>query len=145
MCVDDVLAAEAQRYERRVRRERLFAVALLGALVIGGSVFYWHINGFPADHGLSALTDGYDTETWHCVVEVFEARPLPGTLFGRFVVEPVHRTDEQGSSNSERFTGFRVRVAFGSEIFQIGDGHLIYHRYGGFATYADLRDCRYDP
>ena len=145
VCVDDVLAAEVRRYERKVRREQLGAIAVVAALLTSGWVFYWHINGFPADHGLSALTDGYDAETGRCVVEVFEDLPLPGTLFGRFVVEPIYRTVEEDLSDRERFTGFRVRVAFGSEFFQIGDGYLFYYRFGEFATYADIRDCRYGP
>ncbi len=100
--------------------------------------FYRFLNGYPSDHGLAALGaegDGYTPETWVCIVDIFENhRPLPGTLFGQFVVEPVYR-------DSGQFDGFAVEAAFASQGFRIGDGQIYSYHYNEFYDWASLSDC----
>ena len=112
---------------------------MLGAaamLLAGGSLSYRAINGYPGDHGFEQLSAvvGYPPETWPCVIDSVEQNPIPGTVLGQFVVEPVY-------DDVNTMKGFKVDAAFGSQIFQIGDGNLIYYSAGEFRTYARLAEC----
>jgi hypothetical protein len=125
-----------------MNRSRLaVAVALTALVVAAGLVIYRSINGYPGDHGLAQLSaehDSYSPETWQCVIEIFQNKPISGTILGQFVVEPVYSEDAV-------FAGIKVDAAFGSQEFQIGDTNLIYYAFGEFRTYATLRDCSKPP
>lgn len=136
----DALAAEAARFDRRSRRFWLIVLVVVAILGAGALLGYRRLNGYPADHGLEKLTatNAYSPETWECLIEIFERKPIPGTLLGRFEIEPIYSTVY---GERPHFSGFRVEAALGSRRFQIGDGHVVY----AGRSYASMRDCSSPP
>lgn len=72
-----VLAAEAAGHERRVRRQRVVALAIVGRLAAAGWLLYHGSTDSPPITALQRCQrkTAYSPEVWECVIDIFEHRP----------------------------------------------------------------------